>query len=392
MNRGSPWSWPQYADDERSAVAAVLASGQVNYWTGSEAREFEREYAEHVGSAHAIALANATVALELALRVLGIGPGDEVVTSPRTFIASASCVVMRGGIPVFADVDRDSQNVTAESIERALTARTRAIIPVHLAGWPCEMDQIMELAKARGLMVIEDCAQASGAMFRERPVGGLGHAGAFSFCQDKIITTGGEGGLLVASDQDVWRDAWSFKDHGKNYDAVYHRQHPPGFRWLHESFGTNWRMTEMQAAIGRVQLRKLPDWTARRAANAGILRDGLANLAALRIPDVPGHICHAWYKFYAFVRPDALRSGWSRDRIMVEIAEKGVPALAGSCPEVYLEKAFTLSGTGLRTRLPVARELGETSLMFLVHPTLNEGDMRDTAQAVAKVMRAAART
>jgi dTDP-4-amino-4,6-dideoxygalactose transaminase len=253
------------------------------------------------------------------------------------------------------------------------------------------MDQIMELAKARGLMVIEDCAQASGALFRGRPVGGLGHAGAFSFCQDKIITTGGEGGLLVTNDEGIWRDAWSFKDHGKNYDAVYHREHPPGFRWLHDSFGTNWRMTEMQAAIGRIQLRKLPDWTARRAANAGILRDGLAHLTALRIPDVPGHIGHAWYKFYAFVRPDALRSGWTRDRIMVEIAEKGVPASVGSCPEVYLEKAFTLSGMGLPTRLPVARELGETSLAFLVHPTLTPECLQVAVEVIQDVVTRATR-
>lgn len=383
--------WPHFENDEVEAVRAILLSGKVNYWTGNEGREFEREYAAASGTQHAVAVSNGTMALELALAAHGIGSGDEVVTTPRTFIATASSVIMRGAKPIFADVDRDSQNITAASIERVLTSRTRAIIPVHLAGWPCEMDLIMELARARNLVVIEDCAQASGATYRGRPVGSLGHAGAFSFCQDKIITTGGEGGMLTVSDASVWSRAWSFKDHGKSYDAVYLRQHPPGFRWLHESFGTNWRMTEIQAAIGRLQLRKLPTWMARRAANAAMLCAGLQGLSALRIPRPPEHLRHAWYKFYAFLDPAALKSGWSRDRIMTDIAAAGVPCFSGSCSEIYLEKAFDQPGYRPTERLPVARELGETSLMFLVHPTLGEEHMSRTVDTVRKVCAAAAR-
>ena len=381
--KADSWSWPQYAADEQAAALRVLQSGKVNYWTGTEAREFEKEYAEQIGIPYAIAVANGTVSLELALRVLGIGSGDEVVTSPRTFIASASSAVQVGAVPVFADVDRDSQNITAESIERVLTRRTRAIVPVHLAGWPCEMDRIIELAASRKLFVIEDCAQANGAMYQGRPVGTFGHAGAFSFCQDKIITTGGEGGLLVTNQEAVWRSAWAYKDHGKSFDAVYRREHPPGYRWLHESFGTNWRMTEIQAAIGRIQLRKLPEWNQMRARNASLWMQGLKDLAALRIPVVPNDIRHAWYKFYCFVRPEALRAGWTRDRIMAEINSQGVRVFSGSCSEVYLEKAFSGSLSVPVPRLPVARELGETSLMFLVHPTLSEDDI----QAAVRIVR-----
>jgi dTDP-4-amino-4,6-dideoxygalactose transaminase len=383
--------WPSYTNDEIEAVRSVLASGKVNYWTGTEAREFEREHAVSAATRHAIALANGTVALELALAVYVVGPGDEVITSPRTFVASASCAVMRGALPIFADVDPDSQNITAASIERVLTKKTRALIPVHLAGWPCEMDAILELAQAHNLIVIEDCAQASGALYKGRPVGGLGHAGAFSFCQDKIITTGGEGGMLTISDEAIWSRAWSFKDHGKSFDAVFRREHSPGYRWLHESFGTNWRMTEMQAAIGRLQLRNLPQSIKSRTENASLLREGLIGTPGLRIPSAPDHIQHAYYKFYVFVELQALRAGWSRDRIMAEVGAKGVPCFSGSCSEVYLEKAFDPPGYRPANRLPVARELGDSSLMFLVHPTLGAEQMEFTKDAVTYVMREAIR-
>ena len=248
--------WPYFSQDEIDAVTRVLNSGRVNYWTGDEGRQFEAEFAAFVGCKHAVAVANGTVALELALEALGIGPGDEVVVTSRTFIASASCAVMRGATPVMADVDWDSQNITAETIRAVLSPRTRAIIAVHLAGWPCDMDPILEIAREHGLKVIEDCAQALGAVYKGRPVGSMGDVNAFSFCQDKILTTGGEGGMLTTNHTDLWSRAWAFKDHGKSYEAVYRRQHPPGYRWLHESFGTNWRLTEMQSAMGRVLLQE----------------------------------------------------------------------------------------------------------------------------------------
>jgi hypothetical protein len=374
--------WPYFDDEQVEAAAAVLRSGRINYWTGEECRHFEREYAEYLGRRHAIALANGTVALELALQAFGIGDGDEVIVPSRTYVATASCAVMRGAVPVVADVDCDSQCITAESIARVLTPRTRAIVVVHLAGWPCDMDPILALARERGLRVIEDCAQAHGAFYKGRPVGAFGDAAAFSFCQDKIITTGGEGGLLALDDEAAWERAWAHKDIGRSYDAVYRRSHAPGFRWLTESFGTNWRMTEMQAALGRIQLRRLPAWIEARRRNAEVWRSAIADLPAIRCPVPPSGVLHSYYKFYAFVRPQALRPGENRDTILARLEADGVPCGVGSCSEIYLEKAFADRGWQPAGRLPVARELGETSMMFMVHPTLDEDELARAAQVL----------
>jgi dTDP-4-amino-4,6-dideoxygalactose transaminase len=382
--------WPSFTEEEADAARAVLLSNKVNYWTGAECRTFEKEFAAWCGVEHAVALANGTLALDVALKGLGIGPGDEVVVTPRTFIASVSCVVNAGATPVFADVDPDSGNLSAETIARALTSRSKAVIVVHLAGWPCDMDPIMELARAHGLKVIEDCAQAHGARYKGRSVGSIGHVGAWSFCQDKIMTTGGEGGMVTTNDEALWRAMWAFKDHGKSHEAVYERSHPPGFRWVHESFGSNWRMLEVQAAIGRLQLRRMGEWSARRAAHASALAEALAPWTGadgpVRLPAVPARSQHAFYKFYFYVASRQLASGWSRDRLVAAINERGVPCYQGSCSEVYLEKAF--DGTGWRpaTRLPVALELGETSVMLLVHPTLESRHIAMTTQALQQVL------
>jgi len=378
-------SWPHFEPDEIEAVAKVLQSGKVNYWTGEQGHKFEQEFAEVAGCKHAVALANGTVALELALKTCSIGAGDEVIVTSRTFVASASCIVACGATPVFADVDHDSGNITADTIRAVVSSRTRAIIAVHLAGWPCDMDPILGLAEQADLVVIEDCAQSHGATYKGRPVGSLGHAAAFSFCQDKIMTTAGEGGMLTTNDPGIWNLAWSYKDHGKSYQAVYERNHSPGFRWLHESFGTNGRMTEVQAAVGRVQLRKLSAWTANRRRHAAILNACVSKLQAFRAAMPAAEIGHAYYKFYCYVRPERLRPNWSRDLIMSAITNEGVPCFSGTCSEIYLEKAFPESMRPPE-RLQVARELGETSLMFMVHPTITDEDMRDTCRAVEKVM------
>jgi len=383
--------WPYFAEDEIEAAVRILRSGKVNYWTGQEGRLFEQEFAQFAGCRYAVALTNGSVALELALLALGIGEGDEVVVTSRTFVASASSVVLVGAKPIFADVDPDSGNITAETVRAVLTPRTKAIIAVHLGGWPCEMDELMQLAREHDLWVIEDCAQAHGATYKGRPVGSLGHVAAWSFCQDKIMTTGGEGGMLTTNDERIWEKAWSYKDHGKSYEAVYHRQHPPGFRWLHESFGTNWRMTELQAAIGRVVLRKVPEWVATRRRYAQILTERFQQLAALRVTVPPAHIQHAYYRYYVYVRPERLKPDWSRDRIMVELNQLGIPCTVGSCSEVYLEKSFQKAGLSPSRRLPVAKVLGDTALAFPVHPTLSEEDVQEIAAAVDKVMFTASR-
>lgn len=384
-------AWPYFAADEIEAARRVLASGKVNYWTGRECRAFEEEYAAFLGVRHAIALSNGTVALELALRALGVGPGDEVVVPAKTFIASASAVVLCGATPVICDVDLHSQNMTAETARAVLSPRTKAIIPVHLGGWPCDMAPLLELAAQHDLFVIEDCAQAHGARYRGQPVGRFGHCAAFSFCQDKIMTTGGEGGLLATNDDAVWDRAWSFKDHGKSRAAVHSGNSSEGFAWVHESFGTNMRMTEMQAAIGRLQLRKLPGWVESRRRHAELLDEGLAGVPAVQMAKPGPDFHHAYYKYYFHLQPDALKPDWDKPRILKAILAEGVACFSGSCSEIYREKAFRSAGLGPKEPLPNASRLSETSLMLLVHPTLAEADLARTARAVGKIMRQATR-
>ncbi|HHO0939522.1 DegT/DnrJ/EryC1/StrS family aminotransferase [Aeromonas hydrophila] len=383
--------WPSFTKEEADAVSQVILSNKVNYWTGMECRDFEREFAAWVDTDYAIALANGTLALDVALKALGVVAGDDVIVTPRTFLASASAIVTAGANPVFADVDLNSQNITAESIAKVLTPNTKAVIVVHLAGMPADMDPIMKLAAEHGFYVIEDCAQAHGAKYKGRSVGSIGHVGAWSFCQDKIMTTGGEGGMVTTSDKALWHAMWSYKDHGKSFDSVYHKQHAPGFRWVHDSFGTNWRMMEMQAVIGRIQLKRMEEWTSKRIANAAQLDTVAANYPLLRLVDVPAGFIHAEYKHYFFVNEDYLAEGWSRDRIIDEITARGVPCYQGSCSEVYLEKAFDNTPWRPQQRLPHAKLLGETSLMMLVHPTLSTDEMLRSCQVLAEVLELASR-
>ena len=397
--------WPSFNAEEANAVRRVLLSNKVNYWTGTECREFEKEFASWTNTKFAVAIANGTLALDAAVKALGLCTGDEVVVTPRTFIASVSTVINAGLKPVFADVDKESGNITAQSIAAVLTPNTRAVICVHLAGWPCDMDPIMALASEHGLKVIEDCAQAHGARYKGRSVGSLGHIGSWSFCQDKIITTGGEGGMVTTNDEALWKAVWSFKDHGKSFEAVYERKHPPGFRWLHDGFGTNWRMLEMQAVIGRIQLRRIAEWTHKRQANAVRLSNALAPFSGekgvVRLPQFSCASCsgqcvvtdcqHAYYKYYAHIRSENLASEWSRDRILHEINTAGVPCYVGSCSEVYLENAFDKTELRPTQRLHVAQELGETSLSFLVHPTITQAQMNMTCKVLGQVMNVAQR-
>ena len=388
--KNKPFSpWPSFTEQEATAVHDVLLSSKVNYWTGNEGRQLEHEFAAFADCGYAIALSNGTVALDVAFKALGITAGDEVIVTSRTFLASVSSIVNAGAVPVFADVDRNSQNITAETIRSVLTQKTKAIVCVHLAGWSCDMDSIMALANKYNLYVVEDCAQAHGACYKGQSVGSIGHIGCWSFCQDKIMTTGGEGGMVTTNDSELWSKMWSHKDHGKSWEAVYEREHPPGFRWLHESFGTNMRMTEMQAAIGRIQLQRMAQWHEARTCNANKILDSARTLTGLRVPEVPANVQHGWYKCYVFVETEQLKLDWNRDRIMNAIVTEGVPCFSGSCSEVYLEKAFDGTGWRPEQRLPVAKELGETSLMFLVHPTLTEAEVQMTCDVLKQVMQEA---
>ena len=390
--------WPCYSEEEAFAVKKVILSNKVNYWTGNETREFEEAFAKWLGVKYAVALANGTLALEGALRAIGVGDGDEVIVTPRTFIASASSIVNCGATPIFADVDLNSGNITAETISKVLSEKTKAVICVHLAGWPCDMDPIMELASAHGFKVIEDCAQAHGGKYKGRLLGSIGHIAAWSFCQDKIMTTAGEGGMVTTNNENLWNFIWSYKDHGKGYDAVYEKHHAAGFRWLHASIGSNWRMMEVQAVIGKIQLAKLSEWTQIRNRNAGKILDQCKKHKAFRVPvfhcsekclndfDCGTSCVHAYYKCYVYINKAYLNPGWSRARVIEEITLAGVPCFYGSCSEVYLEKAFLDRELQPKSRLKNARELGETSVMFLVHPTLSDAEIDELCSRIGSVM------
>jgi dTDP-4-amino-4,6-dideoxygalactose transaminase len=381
--------WPAYDECDLCVVQAVLASGKVNYWTGKQGRSFEREFARWAGVPYGVAVMNGTAALELALGALGIGPGDDVIVPAATFIGTASAVARLGATPVVADVDRDTQCLTANTAEQAMTRRTRAIVAVHKAGFPAPVVSLRRLARGHGLWLVEDCAQAHGARRADRMVGTFGDIAAWSFCQDKIITTAGEGGAVTTADEQLWRKVWAAKDHGKRYDLTVDRPPSAGFGWVHDSFGTNARMTEVQAAVGRNQLRKVAGWLARRRRHAAVLHAGLAEAPALRVPAAPAGAEPAWYRFFLYVRPERLGPGWDRDRVVAAVRAEGVPCQQGGCFEIHRERAF--DGGRPRRPLPVAAELGRTGFALLVHPTLSDDDIRDTVEAVRKVAEAASR-
>lgn len=386
----TPFSpWPCYSADEISKAGEVVASNRVNYWTGVEGKNFEIEFAAFADAQFAVAVSNGTVALDLAWHALNIGVGDEVIVTSRTYLASASSILLSGAVPIFADVDLDSQNVTVETIEPLITKKTKAICCVHLAGWPCDMEALRKLATVHGIKLVEDCAQAHGAKINGQSVGSFGDIAAWSFCQDKIMSTAGEGGMVTTNCESYWRAMWEFKDHGKNWDSVHSKDHAPGFRWLHDSIGTNWRMPEVQSAIGRIQLTFMPEWSKRRSLISNSILDEASDFANVRAPRPEINMTHAWYRTYLFVDEKQLKSSWSRDRIMNTVVEQGVPCYSGSCSEVYLEKAFTDRNLQPSKRLPNAKLLGESSLMFLCHPTLTDSEVELTLKTLRDVLNVA---
>lgn len=382
MDRNEP-RWPVYSEEEIQLVAEILRSGRVNYWTGEKGREFEQSFSQYTGSKYGVALANGTVALELALKTLGVQAGDEVIVTPTSFVASASAIALQGATPVFADIDPVTMTISPDDIKTKITEKTRGIIAVHLLGHPCDMEKIGVVARQHNLFVVEDCAQAHGAKLKGQSVGTFGDISAFSFCQDKIISTGGEGGMLLTRNPEYWEFAWSFKDHGKNYTAMHAKDPAPGFRWVHDSLGTNWRMTEMQAAIGLIQLSKLDDWVKIRRRNAALLTQRLDASLIKRKPIERADCYHAYYKYTLQIDQSSLKTEYSRDRLVSEIQQEGVPCYAGICPEIYREKAFANFES---ETLPIANEVGSSTLQLLVDPSLTEENIDQMALTVNKLL------
>jgi len=388
-------SWPKHEDDEIAAVLKVLQSGRINALVhGDETRAFEREFAEYLGVPHAIAVSNGTVSIELALRALGVVPGDEVIVPARSFFATTSAVVAVGARPVFADVEPSTQNIDPDSVIRMIGANTRAIICVHLAGQPCDMDRLCAIAAANGISLIEDCAQAHGATWNGQPVGSFGDAGSFSFCTDKIMSTGGEGGMLVLKDEPAWQRAWAYKDHGKNPHRLAERTHGPvgEYRYLHDSFGSNFRMTEMQAAIGRRQLTKLDQWIAKRRANAMALLTEARRHPAVVPMQLPEQAQHAYYKCYIRLDLDLLPVGVSRSEIIEALHAEGISCGSGSCPDMTREKAFDMLDVRRDGNLPNADRLSRETIMFQVDHTLDASRTAWFGRCLANVLSRFARS
>lgn len=384
LNHPALSPWPYYEQDEIEDATAVLLSGKVNYWTGEIGKRFEQEYALSVDKRFGIALSNGTVALELALRAFNIGPGDEVIVACRSYVASASCVLIVGATPVFADVDIASGNLSAETIAPHITKKTKAVIPVHIGGLPCDMPGIMQLAHQHNIKVIEDCAQAHGASIANVKVGGWGHAAIFSFCQDKIISTGGEGGMLVLDDEQAYKAAWAYKDIGRDFDAVFHQQHPPGFRWYTHTAGSNFRMTEVQAAIGLKQLAKLDAWISRRNIIAQKLVAALSQASFIRVPSVShSDVIHAYYRVYGLIelknQSDAENHSF-RNEFVASLSEMGLPCFSGSCSEIYLEKAFESYYDG--RRMKNAKHYAERAFCLLAHPTITDDQVDQAVKLI----------
>jgi len=380
-------TWPEFDSEQINAVTNVLQSGKVNSWAGEETKLFQKEFASWCGTSYAIALSNGSVALSLAYEAIGLGSGDEVITTPRTYVATSSCAALLGAKPIFADVCPKSGLITAETIKPLINSKTKAISVVHLAGWPAKMNEILELAKSFNLYVVEDCSQAHGATIKQngirKSVGSFGDVATWSFCQDKIISTGGEGGMITTSSEVIMDRVWSLKDHGKTLESVFRKKHAPGYRFLHERLGSNFRITELQSAIGRIQLKKLSRWSSLRNKNAQILLQKLENLSIINIPLPDSDIEHAWYKFYAYINVEFLSEEWDRNKIINQINELGFPAFHGGCTEIYKEKCFNYNQKKI---LPNAEYLGQHSLMFLVDHTISSKDMENYAETIKSIL------
>lgn len=384
-------NWPLFSNQEIKKVSQILRSGKVNYWTGTEGKLFEKEFSSFFKIKYSVAVANASLALECALKSIGIKKNDDVIVTSKSYISSASCVVNIGANPIFSDVDLNSQNITVDSIKKIITKNTKAIICVHLGGFPCDMIKIKKFAKTRKIKIIEDCSQSHGASINKKFTGSFGDIAVWSFCNEKIISTG-EGGMISTNSKKIWEKIWSTKEIGKNfYLSRKKKQSNLKFRWLHNSFGTNLRMTEIQSAIGRIQLKKLKSFIKERKFNANIINKIFSKFEFIIVPQVPKNIEHAFYRYYVRIDKAKLKKGWSRDRILKKLNQMGIMSNQGSCSEIYLEKCFKNQKIGPATRLKNAKLLGEQSVAFIVDPRLNINKIIKKQEYIQKIFSSASK-
>lgn len=401
--------WPQFCDEAKQAAMETLDSGKVNYWTGKKGVEFEEKFASFNGVGFAISTNSGTSALHTALAAMGIGPGDEVIVPSYTFIATSFCVLQAGAIPVFADVNRHDHCISVEDVERKITPRTKAIIPVHLYGNVCDMDPILELARKHDLRILEDCAQAHGATYKGRRVGSLGDAGAFSFCQSKAFTTGGEGGAIITSDENLAWECRSFRDHGYNVrERVRLLELEQKLPYIHDRVGYNYRLTEMQSAIGIHELARFESWNlANRQRNGQILLDSLSELSEILY--LPIHTAERQNGFFVFpITLNMDQIDCDMKAFLNALTAEGVPNHPVFWPQCYQESAYReqhgfgevnfpfkskeytdpASADYTTVKCENAAWHQDRTFITVVHPTLDEAQMHAIATGIKKVIQA----
>jgi len=374
--------WPSYSDEEIDLVCSILKSGKVNYWSGDVGRKFEEEFAVYTGNDHAIACANGTVALIMAYKAVGVDEESEVITTPRTFVATSSAAAMCGASLRYADVDYWSGCITAKSIEPLVTDRTKCVSVVHLGGHPGDIESIARLCKEKGISLIEDCSQAHGASVNGKIVGSFGDIGVWSFCQDKIISTGGEGGMVATSNELYAERMFQMKDHGRNRRQVgASSKTSASFKWTVESIGMNYRLTEMQSALGRYQLKRLEHNLRRRQDIADVYEEILGSCSEFRFPSLKENERCAYYRFYVYCQ--GANSGERRNWLIEEMQKHGYSVNVGSCPEVWREKGlkqYTQQVSSLR----YAQMLGETSIALPISHLMSNEDAASIAEALVE--------
>ena len=387
-----------YTKEQIQSVSNILRKNKTNYWTGNECKLFEEEFSKYIGNKYSIAVSNGSVALELSLKALNLKKGDKVIVSPRSFIISASCVLNMGLKPIFADVDING-NLDIDGISKSYNKNVKAIIVVHLNGLSCDLDPILKFTKKNKIYLIEDCSQAHGAVYKGKFVGSFGDVATWSFCQDKIISTGGEGGMISTNDKKIWEQIWSYKDHGKNYQSVFFKKHKEGFRWLHDGLGSNYRMTEMQATLGRHQLKQLDNQIKKRNKIANLYIENLkefmhkkhvlkkldfkcSTCPSKKIENEKCNLCrHAFYRLNLFINPKIV----NQIKLITELDKNNVTARVGSCPEIYREQIFKKLKIYPKKRLINAKLLGEISLQFGINPKKSINLIKKEIHTIKKV-------
>jgi len=377
-------NWPNFSKSLLLKINKILSNGVINYTTGNLGITFEKKFSEFIGNKYSIVTCNGTVALEVAIKSLDLPRNSEIIVPARSFFASASCIVNTGNIPVFADVDLATQNILSTDIERKINKKTKAIICVHLAGLPCDMEKIVKLAKQHKLKIIEDCSQAHGAMIDNSNVGTFGDVATWSFCNDKIISTLGEGGMISTNYKKIYKFCKTYINHGTNINKKKSNK----FIYNKNSFGTNLRITEIQSIAGLDQLKNLKKvQKIRENISKNFFKIIIKYKKFFNTFYTSKNVKSAWYRFYFFVKPNVKNFKKLRFKIIKDLNRMNVKCSTGSCPEIYLETAFKTLKNFKFKRLKNCKLLGETSIALEINHTLNRNEQKKDLTKLASVLK-----